>query len=254
MATASIRYFHAGHDLLKVAKKDDGSEMLIMFHPLDSRLPPTLVSRFQCNLKQLRQLPFSVVKSNLREKDLGPILQKVQAGDMSVVVSEYAIKPDYFQPVPPDDESKCIRRFGFFFHAADGVSKVVMEMSSMGTHSRTTFTLRETRRDGIFLRIAVDRNEREAKVARVFREFHDEVWLINDSILLKALMDCEEEMMKEKIKERVEEASKTRNNKKQEYFVTEDSLWEKRMEPSRSLQTSQDLVTEDSLLEKRFFE
>ena len=97
---------------------------------------------------------------------------------------------DYFHEVPPDDESKCIRRFGFFFDAGGNVSKVTMEMSIRGTHSRTEYTLRETCRDSIFTRIPDDRNVREAKVAHVFREFHNEMWLCNNCILSKALIDC----------------------------------------------------------------
>lgn len=178
----------------------------------------------------------------------------MQLGDgMSVVVSEYAIEVDYFHEVPPDDNSKCIRKFAFLFHAVNKVSKLTMELGT----SKKEFTLRETFRDSIFQRIPDDRNAREANVAVVFREFHDEMWLINSSLLLKALMDCEDEVRLGKVRESLEEASKTRdeNNEKEEYLVTEDSMWEKRMETS-SQETSQptDLVTEDSLFEKRYYE
>ena len=44
MTLATTRYFHSGGDTIKVAKKDDCSEMSIMLFP-STRLPPTFVRR-----------------------------------------------------------------------------------------------------------------------------------------------------------------------------------------------------------------
>lgn len=183
---------------------------------------------------------------------------KVQVFDRNhVVVSEYIIELDFFHEVPPDDESKCIRRFVFFFSAENIVS---MEMLDKGIHSRTDFTLRGSYRENIFSRIPEDRDAKGANVALVFREYLNEVWLINNGILLQALLDYEEELLFKRGKEssvvrsgNVEEAvlTKTKDLGETDEYLTEESLWEKRMEPLCQESSHETYVTEDSLWEKR---
>ena len=200
--------FSNGQDFLKILFSNGihDQEMIIVFFPFTDEQPPTFVCRFNstmspCPFKQKNQPMFSVAQSNYRENSKELCLQKVDVSAPNstnswiVAISEYKLKVDFFDQISPDDASNCTRRIVISSKADNKlqleyctkeglVKKSVFERKSMWTDI-----------DDVFKNLE-DRRMNEEKAARVFTSFGKEMWLINDSILLHALMDVEEEIHK----------------------------------------------------------
>ena len=176
-------------------------------------------------------------------------------------VSEFSIEVDYFLQIPPDDESKCTRKFVFSFSADRHVPKITVEFSSKGLNEKKVFTLKRAYRDDLFNNLPDDRRAKESLAWQIFNEYRKEMWLINDGILSTALSEVEKEVRNEKIKEYLESQRKRKNDAR-EFKERVSKLGVKEVPdgelvgPSSQEMVVDDdnLITEDSLWEKRFFD
>ena len=195
--------FSDGKDVIKVAFGNE--EMIIILSASTDREPPAFVTRISAGISQwpyrkAHQPSYSVVKSNYRDAHLVSVLQKVEVvnesapdkiNDCKVKVSEFEIEADYYYQVPPDDIRKCTRTFEFTLVG----EKLHLDYGEKDKEMKSSVFERKSNRtdlDNLFASLT-DRTVDEAKALAVFQAFHREAWLINDSILVGALVDAEKE-------------------------------------------------------------
>lgn len=206
----SGKYSDSNLVFLTVLQNGAKNEMIITIHQNNDFSPPSLVTRihpvkFTFPLPRCPNPTFSVVRSDYKNIASEKVLQKIQivndsapfkTDDVTVTVSEYVIVCDFFDEIPPDDVRKCKRKFKIrkkrnevtvtsFLEHSDSREVLMRKVEEVGADKLDKM-----------LKIiqAEDRGIAVAEASKLFRLFHEEMWLYNDGILGASLDKIENEI------------------------------------------------------------
>ena len=234
-------------NFLKVEVSKD--EMIISFHQKKNS-PPSLVTRvhpvkirspFQMSLDP----SFAIVRSDFEDVASAKVLQKIEividsapsrTEELSIKISEFEAVRDFFDEIPPDDPKKCRRKFKIRKMGDCFLVSLVCKQSG----SFREFLMRKVGEERISRVEEEDRSVIAEEARKLFRLYHDEVWLVNNGILIQYQAEVEKELGPFEKREIV-------NNSVAVSAAGENIPW-------LTLEEIDSLVTEEELIMKRDFD
>lgn len=191
--------------VLQVLTSATMNEMMIIIHQNTDMSPPSFVChvnpvKFTFPFAKRPHPTYAVVRSDYKNISSDKVLQKIEivnnsapfkTDDVTITVYEFVQVEDFFDQIPPDDARKCKRKFKIrmvrgevsvtpFWRYSYGCEVIVRKVEDIKIEK-----IVKTQNEGIAA---------EAEAAKLFRLFHEEMWLHNDGILIASLDKTEEEI------------------------------------------------------------
>ena len=145
---------------------------------------------------QNSQTTYSVVDNKFNDRQEA-VLQKItmfnpsallDARSWIISVSEYKIEVAGFDLEPPDSDKKLLRKYVFFTESSVLGVDIIRKYGLCQIIEKKGFMFKDefTGWKYLFGRL-IDRRIGEEKAKKIFKDFQDEAWMVNDGMLTAAL-------------------------------------------------------------------